>query len=297
MFNDFIARNRLVDLPLGGRLFTWVSGDGVKMSKLDRFLVSDEFLSLWPDVKVVASFRSFSDHCPIILINDEVNFGPKPFKIFDEWFKVEGIDTIIANYWAEPNSGSRKDCVFRNKLKRLKLVLKEWSKSHFGGLDGEIDQPKKDCLALEIKVESGLLNDIERAYWLDLRKKWLDKEKTKSNMLKQKARVKWVTDGDENTKYFHKSLKRKYNKNNIRGVNVNGVWCEEPKIIKDSDYTHFKNIFSEQKPLVHLWMSCSIGWSRAAKQICLNKPFQQDKSGMRSRGAGVQRPRALTVSI
>ncbi|XP_071729101.1 uncharacterized protein [Rutidosis leptorrhynchoides] len=38
MFNDFIDRNMLVDIPMGGRKFTRVSDDGVKMSKLDRFL-------------------------------------------------------------------------------------------------------------------------------------------------------------------------------------------------------------------------------------------------------------------
>ncbi|XP_071705231.1 uncharacterized protein [Rutidosis leptorrhynchoides] len=117
LFNEFIARNRLVDLPLCGRLFTRVSDDGSKMSKLDRFLVSDEFLSLWSDLKVTACDRKFSNHCPIALSNDDTDFGPKPFKIFDEWFNVEGIDSLIARSWEEPMDRNRKDCVFRNKLK------------------------------------------------------------------------------------------------------------------------------------------------------------------------------------
>ncbi|XP_071715094.1 uncharacterized protein [Rutidosis leptorrhynchoides] len=50
-------------------------------------------------------------------------------------------------------------------------------------------------------------------------------------------------DGDENSKYFHNSLKRKYNKNNIRGINVNGSWCENPNTIKEVAFNHFKSIF------------------------------------------------------
>ncbi|XP_071686502.1 uncharacterized protein [Rutidosis leptorrhynchoides] len=45
------------------------------------------------------------------------------------------------------------------------------------------------------------------------------------------------------TKYFHNSLKRKYNKNNIRGINVNGSWCENPNTIKEVAFNHFKSIF------------------------------------------------------
>ncbi|XP_071694661.1 uncharacterized protein [Rutidosis leptorrhynchoides] len=145
--------NSLVDIPLGGRKFTRVSDDGMKMSKLDRFLVSDDFLNLWTDLKVVALDRSVSDHCPISLSDGEVDFGPKPFKIFDDWFVVEGIDKVIADSWSGPMGGNRKDCVFRNKLKRLKGDLKEWSKVHFGKLDSEIESVKKVVTDLELKAE------------------------------------------------------------------------------------------------------------------------------------------------
>ena len=37
-FNDFIQECALVDLPLGGRKFTWYKGDGRSMSRIDRFL-------------------------------------------------------------------------------------------------------------------------------------------------------------------------------------------------------------------------------------------------------------------
>jgi hypothetical protein len=41
-FNRFIEDNFLVDLPLCGRMFTWYRGDGLSMSRLDRFLLSEE---------------------------------------------------------------------------------------------------------------------------------------------------------------------------------------------------------------------------------------------------------------
>ncbi|GAU25950.1 hypothetical protein TSUD_16880 [Trifolium subterraneum] len=41
-FNHFINNNALIDLPLCGRKFTWYRGDGRSMSRLDRFLLSED---------------------------------------------------------------------------------------------------------------------------------------------------------------------------------------------------------------------------------------------------------------
>lgn len=43
VFNNFIENAVLVDLPLCGRSFTWYRGDGLSMSRLDRFLLSEEW--------------------------------------------------------------------------------------------------------------------------------------------------------------------------------------------------------------------------------------------------------------
>ncbi|GKD05460.1 hypothetical protein Tco_1180434, partial [Tanacetum coccineum] len=64
-------------------------------------------------------------------------------------------------------------------------------------------------------------------------------------MLRQKARVRWDVEGDENTKFFHSFVKRRNNKNNIRGLLVDGVWCEEPNSIKKEMVRHYKTLFSE----------------------------------------------------
>ncbi|GKC83034.1 RNA-directed DNA polymerase, eukaryota, reverse transcriptase zinc-binding domain protein, partial [Tanacetum coccineum] len=53
IFNSFIHDTGLIDLPMGGRHFTWVNKVGSKMSKLDHFLISDDALHSNTDLKVV----------------------------------------------------------------------------------------------------------------------------------------------------------------------------------------------------------------------------------------------------
>ncbi|GAU10132.1 hypothetical protein TSUD_420020, partial [Trifolium subterraneum] len=73
----FIEDNNLVDLPLGGRKFTWYKGDGLSMSHLDRFLLSEEWCLAWPNCLQIAQLRGLSDHCPLVLVASEENWGPR----------------------------------------------------------------------------------------------------------------------------------------------------------------------------------------------------------------------------
>ena len=52
-------------------------------------------------------------------------------------------------------------------------------------------------------------------------------------------------EGDENSKFFHSYVKRRNNKCNLRGLMINGVWCEEPNIIKEEMARHYKSLYSE----------------------------------------------------
>ncbi|XP_071714080.1 uncharacterized protein [Rutidosis leptorrhynchoides] len=246
-FNEFIDTNNLIEVPLGGRNFTRVSEDGLKFSKLDRCLVTDKFFSLWKDLSAIAIERKHSDHCPIMLRDVVRDFGPKPFKIFDAWLDDDDVDEVIKGAWAKSvPSVARKDCVFHNKLKKIKDALRAWSHNKFNQLDSEIELLKNAALNLEIQVEMGQLNDDDYNHWKECRKQWIDKEKIKTSMLKQKYRIRWILDGDENTKYFNSMIRRKNNKCNIRGLVINGIWNDSPNDIKSCAVNHFKNIFKEQ---------------------------------------------------
>ncbi|XP_071727954.1 uncharacterized protein [Rutidosis leptorrhynchoides] len=155
-FNEFITRNGLIDIPINA------------LDRLD------------------------SDHCPLILRDKVIDFGPKPFKIFDEWFNKYGVDNVVIDGWNKVVHGVKKDCVFRERLTNVKVNLKEWSKNLFGNLDTEIKNLKALASCWEQKSELGNLSDQDRICWLETRKRWLEKEKIKANMLKQKARIRWA---------------------------------------------------------------------------------------------------------
>ncbi|PNX57068.1 cysteine-rich receptor-like protein kinase, partial [Trifolium pratense] len=66
-FQHFIDELELVDLPLFGRRFTWYHANGRAMSRIDRFLISDEWALRWGNGSVWVLDRDVSDHCPLLL--------------------------------------------------------------------------------------------------------------------------------------------------------------------------------------------------------------------------------------
>lgn len=103
-FNDFIENNVLVDLPLHRRNFTWYRGDDNSMSLLDRFLLSEDWCSRWPNCLQVASLRGLSDHCPVSLSVDEENRGPK--KMLKCWSDIPSYQQFVRSKWESFNVDS-----------------------------------------------------------------------------------------------------------------------------------------------------------------------------------------------
>ncbi|KAK9018747.1 hypothetical protein V6N11_033794 [Hibiscus sabdariffa] len=80
-FCDFVEAAALSDVPLQGKLFTWF-GSGNKCSRLDRFLVSNDWFQRFDSLVVINLPRELSDHLPIMLVSDVCDSGPKPFRFF-----------------------------------------------------------------------------------------------------------------------------------------------------------------------------------------------------------------------
>ncbi|GKC82799.1 hypothetical protein Tco_1138516, partial [Tanacetum coccineum] len=69
------------------------------MSKLDRFLMSNGFLSAFPHISAVCLGRHLSDHRPILLKEVSSDFGPSPFRFFHSWLDFPGFDELVSKSW------------------------------------------------------------------------------------------------------------------------------------------------------------------------------------------------------
>jgi len=243
-FNEFIKSSELIDLPMLGRKFTWYKPNGLIKSRIDRFLVSREWLDRWSDSKYRVLDMAVSDHYALVLDTVTVDWGSKPFCCLDVWHKDNRFREFVRNRWLSYEIQGGGLFVFKEKLKLLKADLKEWNKEVFGNVFQQGDEIQKRIHELDAKDDESELDEVGRE-----ERKWLLAELRSNNLsqeaiYQQKARIKWLKQGDLNTKYFHSTIKWRRARNGFNGVRDNGVWYENQGEVKDKVRMYFKERFS-----------------------------------------------------
>ncbi|GKB92522.1 RNA-directed DNA polymerase, eukaryota, reverse transcriptase zinc-binding domain protein, partial [Tanacetum coccineum] len=205
-FNFFISNAGLEEVPSGGYSFTWCHKSASKMSKLDRFLISENLMNTYPNISAITLDRYLSDHRPILLRESKFDYGPIPFRFFNYWFEVEGFDKFVEETWTEAPVDKSNDMI--NLIKKKELAE----------LDAVIDKGEgnEDVVNKRMKVVNSL-QELDKLQALEAA---------------QKVKIKWAIEGDENSKYYHGILNKKRNQLTIRGVLVDGIWIESPSLVK-----------------------------------------------------------------
>ena len=154
-FNNFIDDTGLIDLLLCGRHYTWFKGDGSSMSRLDRFLLLEEWCLQWPNCLQKAILRGLSDHCPLQLSIDEEKWGPRPVRMLKCWQELPGYKQFVKEKWKALTVEGWGGFVLREKLKLIKEALKEWYSVHVKNILGRIEVLKIRLAELDDQVDEG----------------------------------------------------------------------------------------------------------------------------------------------
>ncbi|WOG92471.1 hypothetical protein DCAR_0311740 [Daucus carota subsp. sativus] len=187
-FNDFIEDTGLIDVHLVNSMFTWF-GPANKCSRLDRILVSHDWLSLgnW---SLTAQDRVSSDHRPIVLTINQLDWGPKPFKLFNCWLEDPHFVETLRNSWLNCRLNG-----FTQKFRRLREVAKKWGNQEFGSIDEKI----KALLTKQDKADAGLEHSLDGKQI----KVELDRLiQVKVGVLCQKSRLNWELKGKKTQNFF-----------------------------------------------------------------------------------------------
>lgn len=237
-FKNFIQQTHLMEISASDGWFTWFSGQA--KSKLDRLLVNPEWVSLFPSLQVSILRRNLSDHCPLLVKSDELNWGPRPFRFQNCWLSHPGCLQIIKDVWASHTSGNLTD-----KLKETKKRLKIWNSSEFGHIDRNIEELEDRIHSLDL-ISNGRDLQLEELaerrsaqmeLWVWLRRK--------EAFWAQNSRAKWIKEGDKNTKYFHTLASIRKKKNTIPALITNNGVVSDPAGIHHEAVSFFKSIFKE----------------------------------------------------
>ncbi|KAK3189699.1 hypothetical protein Dsin_029260 [Dipteronia sinensis] len=142
--------------------------------------------------------------------------------------------------WVDCKVAGTSGFVLSSKVKASKLSIKRWlsvhnkSVSSIKGVEEKLEEVERKT-AIEGWMEGLRCERICQLsdYWKSLLKE--------EQMWRQKARVKWLKEGDTNSKFFYSMANGRRRNNYIGDIFIDGVRCSNPQRIRERVVRFFKN--------------------------------------------------------
>jgi hypothetical protein len=168
--------------------------------------------------------RDISDHSPCVI---EISIDipkDKVFRFENYWMLTSDFMDVMNHGWAIPMTIEDRARRIGATFKNLRRALRAWH-SQLSNLAATIENNKLMLLFLDNLEQFRDLSLEECNFRLLVQKHLEDLLEQQRVYLMQRSKLKWVTLGDENTKYFHVNATIKHNKNFIMTLE-NREGCE-----------------------------------------------------------------------
>lgn len=229
-FLQFLNDFKIWDLSIQNQKFTWFSSSG-KSSRLDRIILNSKWFNNI-DWRVLGLSRKSSDHTPLFLQYQSIDWGPKSTKIFDAWYKDANCKALLHQNLTELKGSGLS---IHDKLKKVGHEVQKWNSD-------QNNKHHKNINVLEETLnEADQSGDFQTAHSIQVKLKACYEEQ--EEILRQKSRLLWLQKGDANSRFFHMTIKKARWRNNIQGIQSQGLWITSPDRVKNIFADHFEDRF------------------------------------------------------
>ncbi|KAI0493618.1 hypothetical protein KFK09_023737 [Dendrobium nobile] len=221
-FNNMIFNVAAHDLASVGHYFTWFNQrtDNPIHIKLDRMLVNDCWLSYFPNSFYLVDNPQISDHSPIILQHDQAH-------------QLKHRSPIHAFY---------------PKLKTLKINIKSKSWASSNTLQQDISDLNIKQHSFLCQIQPSPLDPEINLALKDINCKLAVKNSDWSDWIYQRAKAKWMTNGEDDLKFLYSRINVRLNSNLIRSITtVEGTFNTKVEI-SNAIVNHFQHLFNTAQP-------------------------------------------------
>ncbi|XP_073136770.1 uncharacterized protein [Henckelia pumila] len=205
-FRDSLDMCSLQSFHCQGDMFTWVNCrhlGGLIFARLDRFVGNFGWRMLYPTARSSALDFYHSDHRPIYLdlgsssSLEKWQCSNRVIRFESFWSRGSECEGVIAEAWQSFNC----ELDFMAKLQLCSSTLQQWALRKFKSIPRQLK--KKQTKLASLRTHERWNNDMD--YIKELEIEIEDLSSQEEMYWRQRSRVDWLTLGDKNTKFFHKT--------------------------------------------------------------------------------------------
>ncbi|XP_062113168.1 uncharacterized protein LOC133824305 [Humulus lupulus] len=251
-FQQCVADCDLEDIKFNGSFFTWNNkqeGKDRVYAKLDRFLANRQWRDKYSTAEVTFLPEGEFDHSPgLLTIYPNMQNIKKPFRYFNFWKYLKGFTDLVKKAWLVKIDGTPMFCLV-SRLKYLKTGLKELNRQGRGNKEVQ----DHDSYQNMIKIQQSLQQQPGNVQLIEEESKaqrlYNEAHRNYLTYLSQKAKIDWLKSGDENTKMFHSSLKKRRQQNTIYSIQDQfGRWIDNQEGVVAAFQDFYKSLLGISIP-------------------------------------------------
>ncbi|GJY81936.1 RNA-directed DNA polymerase, eukaryota, reverse transcriptase zinc-binding domain protein [Tanacetum coccineum] len=212
---------------------------------------NEEFIDKFSKSHDVFHPYLISDHCPsVLVIPNIVQKRRTSFKFINLVADKEDFLPIIRKQWDEEHDGCH---MFRTvkKLKSLKRDLKKLAWKD-GNIFENVKQLRDQLKDIPAKIDKEPNKKELRIDEAKILEDYVAAMKDEEKLLCQKAKVKWLSEGDRNNTFFYKVLKSRSHKSKINKICDDLGNCYTEKDVVNQFVKHFESFLGNDSSVTDL---------------------------------------------
>ncbi|XP_074290596.1 uncharacterized protein LOC141617312 [Silene latifolia] len=238
-FRDCVTDCGVIDIVATGSLFTWNNKQKPEeriYSRLDRVLVNKAWCDHLPDLFAQFQPEGLYDHTPCIVSSSKHVKGRRSFKYFNMWGRAKEFIPLVRSSWHKPVTGTP---MFRlvKKLESLKSVLRQLNRKRYNDIQTAASVKKRQVEEYEAQLGRDPTDMQLRRNEYEAVQQLKELSVARDSFLSQKAKHRWIKEGDSNSAFFHCLLRaQKHGNKVLRVEDTNGTVCDTPEQINQPSW-------------------------------------------------------------